>query len=71
MSLNNAQKALLKELQMRPEWASLLRDIDAMRGIPPYKRRDDDEQKKVHDWIYQSGIDAGIGKILGYLRYDG
>lgn len=72
MSLKPEQKALIKELQMNPVWGSILDDIAAMRGVPRYKQRDgDDEEKKRADWIYRSGIDAGIEKILGYLRYDG
>lgn len=72
MSLNNAQKALLKDLEMNPVWGSLLQDIAAMRSVPRYSPRGDDhEDKKTRDWIYRSGMDAGIEKILGYLRYDG
>lgn len=57
---------------MDPVWGSLLDDIAAMRGVPRYKPRSDDvEDRQTRDWIYRSGIDAGIEKILGYLRYDG
>jgi hypothetical protein len=71
MSLNDQQKALIKDLQMNPVWGSILEDIAAMRDVPRYSPRERDEREKVSDWIYRSGIDAGIEKILGYLRYDG
>ena len=56
---------------MNPVWGSILEDIAAMRNFPRYSRKDGDEQKKIHELINRSGIDEGIERVLGYLRYDG
>ena len=71
MQHSNEQKALLLELQMNPVWASLLRDIKTMGGVPRYKPGGDKTpDDKNAEWQYRSGIDAGIEKVLRYLGYD-
>ena len=71
MAHSNEQKALLRELSMNPVWGSMLRDIEAMGGVPRYQRRGDKSaEEKQADWIYKSGMDAAIEKVLRYLGYD-
>lgn len=71
MEHSNEQKALLRELSMNPVWGSLLRDIEAMNSVPRYKRGGDKSaEEKQAEWIYRSGMDAAIEKVLRYLGYD-
>ena len=68
---SNEQKALLKELSMNPIWGSILLELDAMRAIPRYRPGPEKAaEEKTQEWVYRSGIDAGIEKALLFLGYE-
>lgn len=62
---------LLKELSMNPVWGSILVTLDQQRSIPRYRPGDEKPpEEKTQEWIYRSGVDAGIEKALLFLGYE-
>jgi len=56
---------------MDPMWHSVLSDIERQcRKRPRYKRNDADESKKVHEMIYDSGMDQQLENVLTLLGHE-
>lgn len=67
-----AQDRLLSELNRDPVWAELMRDVKSIGGTPRFKpSKEKPRSEQEAEWIYRSGIDAGVAAVLAYLRYDG
>jgi hypothetical protein len=61
----------IEKLKMDPLWASILADIEKQcRQKAQYKRDDKDETKKVHEMIYNSGMDRQLHNVLALLGYE-
>ena len=62
---------LLKELRMNAVWGSILVALDEDRSVPRYRPGDEKSpEEKTQEWIYRSGVDAGIEKALLFLGYE-
>lgn len=68
--LSDPQKALLRELKADSRWQGI---IDYIRSEPDlrYKPDEDDEQKKLHRWLYESGRARENADILYILTLGG
>lgn len=59
---------------MNQLYGSMLDEIESQRYVPRYKPVKGEQGKSLDertaDWLYRSGVDAGIEMVLRYLGYE-
>ena len=64
--LNSEQQMLIRELSRNPVFGSILIGLSKPQ-VKRYSPKGECEEKKIHEWIYRSGIDQGTRNVLQHL----
>jgi len=55
---------------MNPTFGGIVEKAREIGGIPTYRPIDKNEQVKLHNWIYKSGMDDGVKAVLNLFGYE-
>ena len=66
--LNEAEKNYLKSMEGNPQWESILKKISHYVPEERYNPAGDNEENKIHQWIYRSGELHSVENLTHLLR---
>ena len=66
--LSEAQENYLKGMSEDKMWQSILDKVSTFYPEERYKPTDENEEKKIHLWIYRSGGNDAVEQLVQLLR---